>query len=70
MWTNLIKAREAKGWNKAQLAERSSISQTYIGELEAGKKQPTVKTVKKLAKALDVTVEYLIADLVEDEIRG
>ena len=67
MWKSLIRYRELKGWSKAQLAEKSGLSQTYIGELEAGKKQPTVRTVNKLAKALGVTVEALIDDLIDEQ---
>lgn len=67
MWASLIKARENKGWSKARLASESGLSQTYIGELEAGKKQPTVRTVMKLAKALDITLEQLLADLIAEK---
>lgn len=63
MWLQLTKLRESKGWTKAKLASNSGISNTYISELEAGKKQPTIKTIKKLANALEVS----IVDLIEED---
>ena len=62
MWTQLIKLRESKGWSKTQLASNSGVSNTYISELEAGEKQRTITTIRKLAKALEVS----IADLIEE----
>lgn len=62
MWTQLTKLRESRGWSKAQLASNSGVSNTYISELESGKKQPTITTIRKLAKALEVS----IADLIEE----
>jgi len=60
---NLEKQRGLKGWTQAYLAEKSGVSQTYISELEAYKKNPTIPIVKKLAAALEITV----AELLEDE---
>lgn len=63
MWTQLTKLRESRGWSKAQLASNSGVSNTYISELESGKKQPTITTIRKLAKALEVP----IVDLIEED---
>lgn len=41
------------GWSQAELSNRSGVSQTYISELEAGEKNPTLPILRKLAKALD-----------------
>lgn len=54
--------REKKNWSQTKLAEASGVSQTYISELEAGKKQPTIPIVKKLAVALGVTKSELLDD--------
>lgn len=48
--------RLQKGWSQAELAKRASTSQPYIARLELGKVDPQVSTVKKLAKALGVSV--------------
>lgn len=54
--------RDRQGWSQSELARRSGVSQTYISELEAGKKQPTVPIVRRLAAALGVTVGDLIGE--------
>ncbi|GAB6159373.1 hypothetical protein JCM39194_25740 [Desulfotomaculum varum] len=61
----LQKYREDQGLTQAKLAEKSGVSQAYICELEQGKKQPSVFIVKKLAKALGISVSKLLED---DEI--
>lgn len=57
---NLVAFRKAKGWSQQKLSEKSGVSQTYISELEADKKHPTVFIVQKLASALDVTLSELL----------
>lgn len=39
-----------------KLAQLSSLSTTYIHELEKGKKQPTIETAEKLYNALQITL--------------
>jgi len=58
----LEKQRNLKGWSQTKLAEKSGVSQTYISELEANKKNPTIPIVKKLASALGITVTELLGD--------
>jgi transcriptional regulator with XRE-family HTH domain len=57
---NLEKFRKARGWSQRKLADQSGVSQTYISELEADKKQPTVFIAQKLALALDITLSDLL----------
>ncbi len=42
------------------LAEKAGISRTYLARLEAGIQDPTLTTLKNLAKALKVRVAELI----------
>ena len=39
----------------AALAKKSGLSRSYIGDLMAGKKSPTIRTVAKLSVALEVS---------------
>lgn len=57
---NLVIFRKAKRWSQKKLAEKAGISQTYISELEAEKKQPTIPIVEKLASALGVSISKLL----------
>lgn len=57
---NLAEIRKVKGWSQQELADKSGVSQTYISELEANKKQPTVPIAQKLALALGVSIGELL----------
>lgn len=55
------KLRENLGLSQEKLARLAEVSNNTIVNIEAGKQQnPTIETVKKIAKALDVPVEELI----------
>lgn len=59
---NLVNFRKAKGWSQKKLSDESGVSQTYISELEANKKQPTILIAQKLAAALHVSLSDLISE--------
>ena len=53
--------REAKGLTQEALAKRVGVTQEYIAKLETGaRRNPTVDTLKRLAKALGVPVTELL----------
>lgn len=55
------KLREDKGLSQEKLARLSDVANNTIVKIEAGKNQnPTLDTLKKIAKALDVNVDDLI----------
>ncbi len=58
----MLKAcREKKGMTQAQLAKRAKVTQAYVAMLEAGaKKNPSLATLKRIAKALKVEVGDLL----------
>ena len=59
--TVIRKLREAQGMTQEQLARRAKVTQGYVSHLEKGlKKNPSLPTLKKLAKALDVNVAALL----------
>lgn len=58
----LKRARQAKGLSQLQLANRANVAQSYINDLEAGRKtNPGIQVLHRLAKALGGKV----ADLLE-----
>jgi len=58
---NLKKLRESKGFSQEKLARLSDVANNTIIKIEAGKNQnPTLDTLKKIAKALSVSVDELI----------
>jgi len=51
---NLRRLRERKGWSQEEFADEASIHRTYVSGLERGVRNPTIRVVEKLAKALGV----------------
>lgn len=51
--------REERGWTQEKLAERAELTQGYIALIEAGKRNPTKRVLRDIARALRTTVEEL-----------
>lgn len=55
--------RLRQGLTQEGLAEKSTLSYKFIGEIERGSANPTIDTLNTLARALDVDIgELLTAD--------
>lgn len=48
------KLREDKGYTQLQLAKKAGIGSGTLGDIETGKNKSTVKTIDKIAKALEL----------------
>lgn len=60
--------RKAKGYTLDELAALSESSKSYIWELEnKAPPRPSAQKLAKIAKALDVTMDYFIDDEVTEE---
>jgi transcriptional regulator with XRE-family HTH domain len=53
--------RERRNMTQAELASKSGVSQSTIAQIESGKKDPSLSTIKKVAEALDVHIAVLFA---------
>ena len=51
---------------QAKLAEDIDISDTYMGAIDRGERSLTLDTLVRLVNRLGVTVDYMLADSVED----
>ena len=51
--------RDLRGLTQSALAERSGVNRVTVAEIETGRKQGSVATLRKLAGALGVTVDDL-----------
>lgn len=56
----LRQRRTRAGLQLAELAERADVSQTYLSDLERGRKLPTLLVLDALASALGTTVVGLL----------
>ncbi|PTW43916.1 helix-turn-helix domain-containing protein [Rhodovulum kholense] len=52
--------RDWRGMSAADLSRSSGVNRVQIHEIETGKKNGSVQTLKKIAEALGVTVDDLI----------
>jgi transcriptional regulator with XRE-family HTH domain len=59
--------REKKGISQEQLAFLSEVDRTFISLLERGQRQPSLTSVIRIARALDVNASEVVA-LVETMI--
>jgi len=55
-------ARDAKGWNQSELADKSGVSRVMIGKYERGEAVPSIDAAKKIADALEVTLDFLVGE--------
>jgi len=52
--------REYKQIKMNELAKKANISSAYLSQIENGKRNPTIGTVKTLANVLGIDIELLI----------
>ena len=57
---NMKKLREAKGLFQGDIHRATQIDRAYISNLEAGKQNPTLETIAKIAEALGVSCDQLL----------
>lgn len=54
------KVRKAQNISQEELASKLSMHRTYIGMIERGERNPTIRTLYKIAKALKVNSADLL----------
>ena len=53
--------RELRGMTQAALAEKAGVGRVLVAEIETGRKQGSVATLRALAEAIGVTLDDLVA---------
>jgi len=53
---NMKKIRVAKKMSQGDIYRATKIERAYISNLESGKQNPTLETIAKIAKALEVEI--------------
>lgn len=51
--------RKKKKWSILELSMRSNINRNYIGDLENGRRNPTLEILERLAKAFNMSISEL-----------
>jgi len=55
-------ARKSLGLSQDEFAEISELHRTYVGGIERGERNPTLSSIWKIAHALQILPEVLIAN--------
>jgi transcriptional regulator with XRE-family HTH domain len=63
----LRQLRESKGVSQEWLAERSGLHPTYVGLVERGRRNPTLKASEAMALALSTPLSHLVAKAEEQQ---
>ncbi|WP_460989496.1 helix-turn-helix domain-containing protein [Sphingobium sp. TomTYG45] len=63
--SNFARLRKEKGLTQEAVAERSGFSQSYIGWLERGRRNPTAISIWLLAQAVDAMPADLVQPVTE-----
>jgi len=61
-------ARSKLGLTQEQLGERANLHYSYIGQVERGTKVPSLRTLKRIAGALNVDLETLLEERASYEL--
>ena len=49
--------------SQEKFAERCNVHRTYIGAIERGEKSPTLVTIEKIARGLNISISELFVGL-------
>ena len=63
----MVEGRALKGWTQEQLAKEAGMSPARISEMELVKFRFRLPDVERIAKALDVSVDWLIQAEIDDQ---
>lgn len=60
--------RDKKGWSQTDLADKSGVSRVMIGKYERGEAIPSIDAAKKIADALEVSLDYLVGEGINSKL--
>lgn len=62
----LREVRESRGMSQADFEQLVGVSHVQISRYEAGKTEPSLDIITRFAKALNITVDYLVGMVDKD----
>ncbi len=60
--SKITQLRKAKNLSQTDLAKATGASRTMVGNYERNANAPSIEMIVKIAKVLDVSIDYLIGD--------
>ena len=52
--------RKSRGWSQEVLADAVGLAVTYLGQIERGQRNPSLRVVERFAQAFDVDAPSLL----------
>lgn len=62
---NIRKYRKKKNLTQKELGDIVGISNTYLSDMEIGRTNPSIKTLKRIAQGLEISYVDLLKDTEE-----
>jgi transcriptional regulator with XRE-family HTH domain len=66
----ITELRKAKAWSQTLLAEKVGVSYAQIGRYETKDSQPPAQVLKKIAEAVETTVDFLLNGNTDDKAKA
>ena len=63
---NIRKIRKKKGWSQKELGEMIGSHLSHVNRIETGKYKPSLDVLKKIADALEVSLDFLVSEKEEE----
>jgi transcriptional regulator with XRE-family HTH domain len=61
----ITELRKQKSWSQSELANQIKASREAIGKYERNESMPSVETAKNIADVFDVSLDYLVGDVLK-----
>ena len=55
--------RKERGWRQIDLAEEAGINENYVSDLELGRKEVCLRTIRLIARAFDIKMSSLLEEI-------
>jgi len=59
IWSNIYHWRRYRGLSQSELAQKASITQSIVSDLEGGDYNPSIEMLGRIADVLDIKMEYI-----------
>ncbi len=67
---NMRRLRKQRGWSQMELAFEASMQRAYVGDVENGFRNISIRNIERIAQALGVNPVFLLDDASADEASG
>ncbi len=62
---NILRIRKQRGMSAVELARKAGINQSYLSQIENGKRSPSTAVLSRIARALNLTTSELLGEVPE-----